>query len=285
MSAISRWATLRRPALPLRLLTLGAGVAVLGAAGIALASGLGDGEAEVLARLKTRLPKTEVGKIDCAKLSGLCEVTAGTNLFYVDRGVRYLVIGRVYDMETRQDLTAARLLEINPDMLLGGSASAGLADAGAANAPARAAAPETPRTLSLAGLPKDGAIVWGNPAARDTITIFTDFSCSYCRALHTTLASMDVKVIERPISILGSRELSERVYCARDRAAAVRAAYAGRDLQGSGSCDTSGLDGNERFAARNGLNGTPIIVRNDGAMIEGYRPKEFLQRWLAEGRS
>ena len=33
-------------------------------------------------------------------VDGLCEVTAGSNLFYVDRTGRYLVIGRVYDMES-----------------------------------------------------------------------------------------------------------------------------------------------------------------------------------------
>jgi hypothetical protein len=70
--------------------------------------------------LKTRLPKTQLSQVNCEKVHGLCEVTAGSNLFYVDAGARYLIIGRVYDMETRQDLTAARLLEINPDMLVGG---------------------------------------------------------------------------------------------------------------------------------------------------------------------
>ena len=74
--------------------------------------------------LKARLPKTQISKVDCAVIDGLCEVTAGSNLFYVDRSGRYLMIGRVYDMETRQDLTATRLLEINPDTLIGGAAKA-----------------------------------------------------------------------------------------------------------------------------------------------------------------
>jgi thiol:disulfide interchange protein DsbC len=75
--------------------------------------------------LKARLPKTEVGTMDCDKVAGLCEVVAGKSLFYVDHGARYLFIGRVYDMQTRQDLTAAKLLEINPGLLLGGAANAG----------------------------------------------------------------------------------------------------------------------------------------------------------------
>jgi thiol:disulfide interchange protein DsbC len=47
---------------------------------------------------------------------------AGSQLFYVDKTARYLLIGRVYDMQTRQDLTAVRLLEVNPDLLVGGAA-------------------------------------------------------------------------------------------------------------------------------------------------------------------
>ncbi|MBR7513395.1 hypothetical protein KC219_24875, partial [Mycobacterium tuberculosis] len=85
-------------------------------------------------------------------------------LFYVDAGARYLIIGRVYDMETRQDLTAARLLEINPDMLVGGAAKANAAAAEGegqgmeAAAPAQArvektALPARPTRLALEGLP------------------------------------------------------------------------------------------------------------------------------------
>ena len=50
-------------------------------------------------------------------------------------------------------------------------------------------------------------------------------------------------------------------------------------------CDTSGLDANEAFARKHGLSGTPVIVRSDGAMLEGYRPKAFLETWLKAARS
>jgi thiol:disulfide interchange protein DsbC len=74
--------------------------------------------------LTQRLPRTAVTKVDCAQVPGICEVQAGTNLFYIDPSARYLIVGRIYDMETHQDLTAARLLAINPDMLVGAAASA-----------------------------------------------------------------------------------------------------------------------------------------------------------------
>ena len=240
--------------------------------------------------LLNRLPRTKVNKVDCGQVPGLCEVQAGSNIFYVDHTARYLVVGRVYDMETRQDLTAARLLEINPDTLLGGAASAssGSSDPGVAprgtpaTAPGRAGAVAavTAEKVSLAGLPASGAIAWG--ANGPQVTVFSDFHCGYCRLLHQALKEIGARVTERPISILGTRPISESVLCAGgDKAAAVDKAYGGAELNAK-TCDTSGLDANERFAHDHGFDGTPVIVRADGAVIRGYRPKEFLLAWLKE---
>jgi len=270
-------------------------IAALSVAGVALGADVGASDTAVAGLLKTRLPKTEISSINCAKVTGLCEVTAGSNLFYIDRGARYLIIGRVYDMETRQDITAARLLEMNPDMLVGGAAKANMTggqgdDEASAAMPTsggtgRATAPARPAALSLSGLSDDGAIVWGNKDAKQAVTIFTDFRCGYCRALANVLRGMDVKVIERPISVLGSRDIADKVYCAKNQEQALHAAYAGEPFKASAACDTKGLDANERFARQHGLNATPVIVRGDGAVLEGYRPKEFLETWLRGGKS
>lgn len=244
-------------------------------------------ETSTIERLKTRLPKTQVSKVDCKVVDGLCEVTAGNNLFYVDRSGRYLVIGRVYDMETRQDLTATRLLEINPDTLVGGAAKANATpDRGDAplTSADRPAVPTTPKHLSLAGLPKDGAIVWGNPQGK-TVTVFSDFECGYCKALSNALVSLNVRVVERPISALNTRALSNQVYCAKDRVKALHSAYAREPLSTSASCNTSGLDANERFAKANGLQGTPVLVRGDGAVMEGFRSAELTAAFIAGSKS
>lgn len=240
----------------------------------------------VSALLKARLPKTQVSAIDCDKVAGLCEVVAGRTLFYVDGSARYLIVGRVYDMESRQDLTAAKLLEMNPDMLLGGAAKAGVEEeetpvAQLANAagPSRAAPPPAAaQKVDLSKLPATGAIVWGNPSGAP-VTIFTDLHCGFCRALANELEQMNVRVIERPISTLGTRDLSNRVYCAKDKPRALRAAYAGAEVAPA-SCDTSGLDANENFARTHGFSGTPVLVRSDGTVLEGYRPRAVLETWL-----
>lgn len=262
---------------------LGAGGAVaLGAQAFAQSS---SGEA-VQQALAERLPKTEVTAIDCEKIDGVCEVQAKQNLFYIDHSARYLIIGRVYDMETKQDLTAARLLEMNPDMLIGGGGAAQPDSAPAAPIQAAAGAGSAADAqidpALLAALPTSGAVTTGR--GKHTVTVFSDFRCGYCKRLHETLATLDVKVIERPISILGTRPISEAVICAADKRRAVDQAYEGVSISTSGDCDTSGLDANEAFARSHGFSGTPVIIRSDGAVVHGYRPRDFLESWI-EGKS
>lgn len=233
--------------------------------------------AKVREALKLRLPKTPIDAIDCKDLAGLCEVASKTTLFYVDHKAKYLVIGRIYDMEARQDLTAARLLALNPDLLAAGAARR--PDAGDDSAPPPSA---TPAKVSLTGLDPKGAIHWG-PANGLKAIVFSDFNCSYCKKLETELIAIGARVEERPISILAkeSRTLAEAVICADDPASALHQAYAGQTLKPAKACDTKGLNANEAFAKAHGFGGTPVIVRpSDGAVLEGYRAGPELKAFL-----
>ena len=287
---------LRQTLMPLAAIVLGSGGSLVWAnanaegAGNAAPSAIhspSEADQAVTALLKQRLPRTQVSRVNCQLVDGVCEVTAGSQLFYVDRTARYLLIGRVYDMQTRQDLTAVRLLEVNPDLLVGGAAGS-KQEAQEVETPRRGVNTPTasgaPRMMSLAALPEAGGIVWG-ASSRPSVTVFSDFRCGYCRALSGVLESMNVRVIERPISVLGSRDLANQVFCARDRRKAVKAAYAGAPITDTHACDTSPLDANEAFAREQGLAGTPVIVRSDGAVIEGCRPREVLEQWLKGAKS
>ena len=257
--------------------TAGVAAATLGSQALA-ASELAD----VRAALKLRLPRTPVDGLKCKALGGLCEVVSKKTLFYVDRSVRYLVVGRVYDMETRADLTAARLLELNPDLLAAG----GLKLEAASTERAQPEAPAKSATLRVAGvgLPGEGAISWG-PVDGPKVIVLSDFQCGYCRRLSEELVKLGARVEERPISIFGapSRKLSESVICASDPVAALHAAYAGRTIPKGKVCPTKGLDANEAFAKAHRFGGTPILIRpSDGAVLEGYRDAATIGAWLAK---
>lgn len=233
--------------------------------------------AKVRQALKLRLPKTPIDAIDCKGLAGLCEVASKTTLFYVDPKAKYLVIGRIYDMEARQDLTAARLLALNPDLLAAGAARR--QDTAKGGTPQQLAAPTK---VQLTGLDPKGAIHWG-PANGPKAIVFSDFNCSYCKKLEDELIAIGARVEERPISILAkeSRTIAEAVICADNPAAALRKAYTGETLGSSNACDTKGLDANEAFAKAHGFGGTPVIVRpSDGAVLEGYRAGPEIKAFL-----
>lgn len=256
-------------------LTLGvAAVTALPANAAGLAS-------DVAAALKLRLPKTPVDALTCNTLGPWCEVVSGDTLFYIDETARYLFVGRLYDMEERRDVTAARLLELNPDLLAAGGARARSEQN--ETTPAQAAA----ANVDLSSLPAEGAIRWGNPKG-PTLVVFSDFQCGYCQRLAVELAKAKVRVEERPISIFGvaSRRLSETVLCAKDPVKALHAAYAGELQAGASSCaKAETLDANEAFARANGFAGTPVIVRaSDGAVLHGFRDAETLRAFATGGK-
>ena len=234
--------------------------------------------ADVRAALAARLPKTPIDALTCEGFGGLCEVVSGKTLFYVDQAARYLVVGRLYDMETRRDVTAARLLELNPDLIAAGGARAG--EQGDDHGDEQPQA--SPTQVDLNTLPADGAIHWGNPAA-PRVVVFSDFQCGYCQRLTGELTKAGVHVEERPISIFGakSRAMSEAVLCALDPAEALHQAYAGQAPAPRKGCKAKGLDANEAFAKANHFNGTPVMVRpSDGAVLQGYRPAAEIRRFL-----
>jgi thiol:disulfide interchange protein DsbC len=243
------------------------------AGGVVFATTFEKQSSSIKQALAKRLPKTQISNVDCQQIDGLCEIVSGNNLFYVDKSARYLVIGRVYDMETRQDVTANKLLALNPDMLVGGSAKSKPKQDDASQAARLAPA----KKVDLSGLSSAGAIKWGSGTI--SVTVFSDFRCGYCRKLSEDLRSMNVTVFERPISVLGSRQLSNSVFCASDRAGALHRAYAGEPIT-SRTCNTKALDENEAFASKNGFNGTPVVVRSDGEVLVGYRDKAALSQWL-----
>jgi thiol:disulfide interchange protein DsbC len=182
------------------------------------------------------------------------------------------VIGWVYDMEARQDLTAARLLALNRTCWQRGSAaqqSETQAD-GSPSAAAASACNTPPRHVPLGKLPAKGAITWGptnGPCRR-----LSDFHCGYCKKLEAELKAIGARVEERPISIFGaeSRRDAERVLCSpRPESPSTWPIRAWR-------CQSQTLR-HERPRCQRGLRAGSRLWRHagdrapaDGAVLEGF---------------
>jgi thiol:disulfide interchange protein DsbC len=141
-------------------------------------------------------------------------------------------------METRQDLTAARLLEINPDMLVGGAAKA---NAAAAEGEGQERKRRLRRGRGSRRPRPRGRLGWRwtdfRRTARSSGAIRADG-----HGLHRLPVWLLPRADERAAQHgrsgrraadlrFGSRDIADRVYCAKNREEALHAAYAGEPLK------------------------------------------------------
>lgn len=217
--------------------------------------------------IRAAFPNTAIETVDCALAAPLCEVVAGKSVFYTTPDARIMVIGRVFDLQLGRSLTDDRL-----DALDGGQAS--VRTASVASRPPQA----LPRGLGQAFRPEDAIVTGEGPRH---LSVLADPGCPYCAQLADAVIALgDVQADVYLVGTVGGRAIPEAVYCARDPETALYQAYM-RALQPGASCERAmAVARNERAARQLGLSGTPILIRDDGAIRYGMLPPEELDAWL-----
>ena len=261
-----------------------AALAVIGVATVAVASGFGTSLKD---KVQKEFPNTPITSADCDKgPANLCEVVAGSNVFYVTRDAKFAFVGAVLDLENKVDVTDVRLRELaavgQAEARIRGAAPAAPGAPGVQPASAPAAPADSP--IIRVTLPKANAVVH-NPGAPLKMTIFTDLNCGFCKRLHDDLKNVrDIEVTEYPIAFMGpdSPEKAKLALCAKDRVAGIDAIYSGGEVVTSGDCAAAeaAVAANVEFARQNGINGTPMIVRADGRTNSGWMPVNELRAFL-----
>ena len=253
--------------------------------------GEGAREGRLRASLEKSLPNTKITAVSCARARaprGLCEFVAGRNVFYATPDGRYVLLGQLLDLQARSDLTARRTQELaalaDTEARIAGRAP----EAGIRPPQAGAVSPRPSGVLKVV-LPAQNAVVH-NPGGRLKLTVFSDYSCGYCRQLFGDLQGRrDIEITEYPIAVLGpqSAARARQVLCAKDPAAAANALYRGDRVETPGDCPEGErrLRENMAFAQAHGISGTPMLVRADGATNSGWMPAGDLVAWLNGGRS
>jgi thiol:disulfide interchange protein DsbC len=210
--------------------------------------------AAVKKSLEQRFPGAEVRSVSkTAYLGGLYEVQLDDRLVYTDAKAKYLLIGALYDSESKVNLTEERQRKLN--------------------------------RVNVATLPLDMAIkkVKGNGSR--TMYVFSDADCPFCARLEQELKNVDNVTIYTflyPIDSLhpDAARKSRVIWCAPDRVQAWDAFYeSGKLPDNAGDCDnpvarTIALG--EKFK----VNATPTLVFADGTMIAGALPAQRLEAEL-----
>lgn len=216
-------------------------------------------EAEIRARLAELLPGISPDDVGPSSVPGLWEVTVGPRVVYVTPDGRYLVQGRMIDLQTDSDVTEMSQRDA--------------------------------RLTWLDGLDESRMIIFEpEDGTRHTITVFTDIDCSYCRALHAEMDRMladgvRVRYLFYPRSGPGteSARKADAVWCSADRQSALTRAKAGERVTAP-DCGETPVIAHLSLGQALGVTGTPMIVTDSGTIISGYLPPAQLLEELDRHR-
>lgn len=208
---------------------------------------------EIEQRLRALVPDIESLTIGETPVPGLMEVRLNNEILYMSDDGRYLLQGRMVDLETQTDLTDA--------------AKSGV------------------RREQLANLDPSEFVTFGSEKAEHEILVFTDPDCGYCRRLHEQMAEYNeqgitVHYLAFPRAGVGSdtHEKLVSVWCADDRQDAMDIAKAGGTPE-KATCENP-VDTQYQLGQSLGVTGTPSMVTFSGDMLPGYVPPEQLRQRL-----
>lgn len=178
--------------------------------------------------------------------SGLYEVRVGNKIVYTDNKARYLFIGRIIDIETRQNYTEARMEEISK--------------------------------IRFSDLPLEKAIKKVNGKGERMIAVFSDPNCGYCKRLESMLKGIDnLTIYVFPLNILSekSRTISKNVWCSSNRVRAWNAWMIDGTPPEEAASDCVYSDEDIlQLARKYEITGTPVIFFKDGSRIIGMPSAE-----------
>jgi thiol:disulfide interchange protein DsbC len=211
-------------------------------------------EANIKKAIEPRLGGAKVEAVRETPYAGLYEVRVAGDILYTDKKGEYLILGHVYDAKTSQDLTRARIDDI--------------------------------QKIKFSDLPLDMAIKQVKGDGKRVIAVFEDPNCGYCKRLRqTTLKNMDnVTIYTFLYNILSddSSAKSKNIWCSADRAKAwddwmINGKMAPAAAE---SCATP----NDKVLALGQqlhIQGTPAIFFADGTRIPGAVDQKTLEAKLS----
>ena len=231
--------------------------ALLAGAPMAWADDMSD---KIRTRFQTLLPGQEVSSIEKAPVEGFYEVIVGSEVMYMSVDAKHLFFnGSLYDLSDG----VVNLTEERRNGL---------------------------RREAIAAIGEDSMISFGPADAQDTITVFTDIDCGYCRRLHNEIekynaAGIRVRYLFFPRSGPGTDSFrkSVSVWCADDRREAMTAAKRGDDVEAR---DCENPVGDQYNLGRElGVSGTPALLFDNGELVPGYVPADRLKPMLDAART
>ncbi|MBK9115740.1 MAG: DsbC family protein [Betaproteobacteria bacterium] len=203
--------------------------------------------------IEQKFPGAEVRGVVKTPYFGLFEVQFDDRIVYTDAKAKYIVVGAVYDTETKVNLTEERQRKLN--------------------------------RVDVASLPLDLAIKKVKGTGERTLVVFSDADCPFCHKLEEELKGVDNVTIYTflyPIDSLhpDAARKSRMIWCAPDRQKAWDAFFATGALpDNKGDCDNP-VAKTAELGAKFKVNATPTLVFADGSIVPGALPAARLESEL-----
>jgi thiol:disulfide interchange protein DsbC len=211
-------------------------------------------EANIKKAIEPRLGGAKIESVKETPYAGLYELRVAGDILYTDKKGEYLIVGHVYDAKSSQDLTRARIEDINK--------------------------------IKFSDLPLDSAIKQVKGDGKRVIAVFEDPNCGYCKRLRqTTLKTIDnVTIYTFLYNILSEDSMvrSRNIWCSADRGKAWDDWMINGKAAPAAPADCQAP--NDKVLAlgqKLHVQGTPAIFFADGSRIPGAIDQKTLEAKLS----
>jgi thiol:disulfide interchange protein DsbC len=233
----------------------------VGALGLGARAHCADQTPDPRAALLKLLPAgSKLDDLRPSPIAGVYEFSQGADVSYLTADGKYFLDGNVFDMNTRENLTEARRTKA--------------------------------RVAMISAIPESQMLIFSPKNPQYTITVFTDVDCQYCRKLHSQMAELNklgvrVRYLFYPRTgpNTESWHKAEAVWCSTDRNEALTRAKLGGQLDLTKTCGPTPVAQEYALGQSIGVRGTPAIVTENGAYINGYMPPRELVEEIKELQS
>jgi len=212
-----------------------------------------DNATEIETKIRAMAPGIESIAISESPIDGILQVQVQNEIYYASADAKYLLLGRIIDMDTRVNITDQAKSVIRKDLLEGVDV-----------------------TKQITFSPVD---------PKFDLLVFTDIDCGYCRKLHSQIdeymaEGIAIHYAAFPRAGLASHSYEKfvSVWCADDQQTALTLAKAGEEPEVK-QCENP-VGEQYKLGMDIGVSGTPSLLTSDGTMIPGYMPPAQLKERL-----
>jgi thiol:disulfide interchange protein DsbC len=206
--------------------------------------------AKVKKLLEEKFEGATIGSVTKSPYFGLYEVLFDDQIVYTDAKANHVIVGSIYDANTKKNLTEARKRQL--------------------------------ARVSFDSLPLDLAFKRVKGNGHRKLAIFSDADCPFCARLEQELKGIDNVTIYTflyPIDQLhpDAARKSRIIWCAPDRVKAWDEFFASGALPANnGDCDNP-VAATSALGQKLKVNATPTLVFADGSVVPGALPAARLE--------